>query len=292
MKSIDVCIGFDGRTEEAMNFYASVFPNAKLGLACRVGPAMAKLIGRAENSVLTRMIRIGDTEIMGLDMGPEGPLTQALSFFVHCESEAQTNLLWEKLLDGGRPAMALDQYPWADRYGWVVDRFGVSWQLIFAKSVSAFEVRPAFLFVDELYGKGNEALEFYQKIFPSSGEESVSRDAKTRVVQHAMFHLGQSKFVLMEGAGEHNFKFTQSFSLTVNCDSQDEIDHVWRELTANGGREIQCGWLEDRFGVSWQVVPWEMAQWMSDPKRADALMAAFVRMKKFDRATLAQIAEK
>lgn len=86
------------------------------------------------------------------------------------------------------------------------------------------------------------------------------------------------------------FKLNEAFSLSINCDTQDEIDYYWEKLT-EGGSEIQCGWLKDKFGVSWQVVPSILPELMSDPENAKKVTAAFMPMKKLDIETLKKSVE-
>lgn len=82
--------------------------------------------------------------------------------------------------------------------------------------------------------------------------------------------------------GGPKFKFSEAFSFVINCDTQDEIDYYWEKLIADGGREDQCGWLKDKFGFSWQVVPSIISKLMSDPERGQRVMQAILQMKKLD----------
>ena len=104
------------------------------------------------------------------------------------------------------------------------------------------------------------------------------------------FQLAGQEFVALNGGPQ--FKFTEAISLMVNCESQQEIDELWRKLTA-GGEESQCGWLKDKFGLSWQIVPTELGKLMSakDPAKANRVMQALLQMKKLDIAKLQQAAE-
>ncbi|HEY1040389.1 MAG TPA: VOC family protein [Bacteroidia bacterium] len=90
--------------------------------------------------------------------------------------------------------------------------------------------------------------------------------------------------------GGPTFKLNESFSLMISCDNQEEIDYYWNKLTADGGQESQCGWLKDKFGLSWQVVPSILPELMSNPATAQNVMQAFMKMKKFDIATLEKAA--
>jgi predicted 3-demethylubiquinone-9 3-methyltransferase (glyoxalase superfamily) len=177
--------------------------------------------------------------------------------------------------------MQLQKYPFAEMYGWCEDRFGVNWQLILGPR--AQKISPALLFANRRYGKVEEALQFYVSTFPGSEIERIARDEKTGAVVHSAFSLGGSRFVAMEGPLEPEFDFSPAFSFVVNCDSQEEIDALWLKLSAVPEAE-QCGWLCDRFGVSWQIVPAEWRRWLgeSDAAARDRLMAAILKMKRPD----------
>lgn len=94
------------------------------------------------------------------------------------------------------------------------------------------------------------------------------------------FELDGKKFMGLNGGS--NFKFNEAVSFVIACETQEEIDHYWKSLTADGGQEGNCGWLKDKFGVSWQIVPTVLPNLLSDPSRAQKVMEVFMRMKKFD----------
>jgi predicted 3-demethylubiquinone-9 3-methyltransferase (glyoxalase superfamily) len=139
--------------------------------------------------------------------------------------------------------------------------------------------------------EAEEAANFYVSLFKDSKILSVSRygDAGPGPKGSAMvveFQLAGQTFQALNG-GPH-FKFNEAISLMVHCDSQEEVDTLWSKLTANGGQESQCGWLKDRFGLSWQIVPSRFEELMKDkdPKRTQRVMQAMMTMKKFDIARL------
>lgn len=136
-----------------------------------------------------------------------------------------------------------------------------------------------FLWYD---GNAEEAVEFYLTVFPNSRRLDQMRsgagpDAKVMTVS---FELDGQRFTALNG-GPH-FKFNEAVSFVVRCDSQAEIDDFWSKLTAGGGSEVQCGWLKDRFGLSWQIVPANIADLVRNKKGMDAMMG----MKKLDIAEL------
>ena len=141
--------------------------------------------------------------------------------------------------------------------------------------------------------EAEEAANFYVSLFKDSKILTVSRsgDAGPGPKGSAMvveFQLAGQRFQALNG-GPH-FKFTEAISLMVDCDSQEEVDTLWSKLTANGGQESQCGWLKDRYGLSWQIVPNRFMQMMKDkdPKKTQRVMQAMMTMKKFDIARLEQ----
>lgn len=136
-----------------------------------------------------------------------------------------------------------------------------------------------------------EAANLYVSLFPDSKILSTSRygDAgpgPKGTVMTMEFQLAGQRILGLNG-GPY-FKFTEAFSLYVNCESQEEIDRLWNTLTANGGEESQCGWLKDKYGLSWQIVPTRLMQMIQDKdaKRSQRAMAAMLKMKKLDIAKL------
>ena len=149
-----------------------------------------------------------------------------------------------------------------------------------------------FLWFDN---NAEEAANYYTSIFKNSKILDVSRYGEVGPgpkgsVMIVKFQLAGQEFVALNGGPQ--FKFTEAISLMVNCESQQEIDELWRKLTA-GGEESQCGWLKDKFGLSWQIVPTELGKLMSakDPAKANRVMQALLQMKKLDIAKLQQAAE-
>lgn len=284
MSKFTTCLWFDGQAEQAASFYRSVFPNTRIGQIVRYGKSGAKVSGQSEGAVMTVEFVIEDLQILGLNGGPLFKFTPALSFSVACSSHDEIKTKWAKLSEGGKVRMGLDKYPWAEQYGWTTDKFGVEWQLILAPS--PHKIVPSFLFVDALFGRGEEALNHYLSIFPNSKIESIARDEKKKTIMHASFTLDGHAFALMEGEGTHGYTFNEATSIIVNCKDQNEIDLYWTKLLEGGGEESQCGWLKDKFGVSWQVSPKDLPRYMSDPATAEKAMSAILKMKKIDIATI------
>lgn len=281
MQKIHPCLWFDNQAEEAANFYVSIFKNSKIEKVVRYGESAAQASGQKKGTVMTVEFEIEGQSVLGLNGGPIFKNTPALSLFVWCDTEKEIEQLWQKLSQGGTSRFALDKYPWSEKYGWTTDKYGVEWQLILAKNRQ--KIAPAFLFVDKLFGKGEEAMNFYMSLFKNSKVESMTKDEKTKTIAHAVFSLDGQNFVLMEGQGEHHYTFSSAFSLVINCDTQDEVDQYWSKLSKEGATE-QCGWLKDKYGVSWQVTPRVLEKLISDPDpvKSEKVMKAMLTMKKLD----------
>jgi predicted 3-demethylubiquinone-9 3-methyltransferase (glyoxalase superfamily) len=290
MKKIGSCLWFNNQAEEAAKFYGTIF-DTKIKTTTRYSEASSKASGQPVGSVMTVDMEIENRWVLGLNGGPMFKFTPSFSFFVTCNSEAEITQKWKALSAGGQVRMGLDKYPWAERYGWTSDKFGVEWQLIYTNAPSTGKLAPSFLFTDKLFGKGQEAVDLYTSIFPNSKIETKMLDEKSKTIAHCRFSLNGDEFTLMEGAGEHGHSFNEAFSLMVPCDTQDEIDRYWSKLTAQGGQEGPCGWLKDKFGVSWQIVWSEMETMMRDPNKAQKAMSAILKMKKLDIAQIKAAAQ-
>ena len=149
-------------------------------------------------------------------------------------------------------------------------------------------VRPCLTFKDH----AEDAINFYVSLFPNSKVLSVLRSDGNGPLPkgslwHASFELDGQEYTAFDGGP--SFSFTEAFSLVATCETQDELDEIWERLS-EGGEEGPCGWLKDRFGVSWQVVPAALGQMMSDSKSGNPakMMEALLKMRKLDIATLEQ----
>lgn len=209
------------------------------------------------------------------------------------DKEARTKIdeVWKKLIDGGKALMELDKYPFSERYGWVQDRYGLSWQLILTNPEGDERplVIPSLLFVGDQCGKTEEATDFYLSVFKDSKRGTISRypagmePDKEGSIMFTDFQLEGQWFAAMDSAREHHFAFSEAVSFIVTCETQEEIDYYWNKLSAVPESE-QCGWLKDKYGVSWQIVPKAMNEMMSKgaPEQIDRLTQAFLPMKKLD----------
>jgi predicted 3-demethylubiquinone-9 3-methyltransferase (glyoxalase superfamily) len=271
------CLWFDGQARAAADFYSNIFPKSRV----------------LHDSGMVVMFEVMGEKIMGLNGGPIFQLNASISFMVHLDSREAIDKAWEQLSEDGTTLMQIDKYPWAERYGWIKDKFGMTWQLMLADMV---DLAPSMLFANTQYGRGNEAMELYLSIFKNSGIDikelygpgAAQTEGK---LMFGRFHIQDYSIVAMDGPGDHQFQFNEAFSYVVQCESQEEIDHYWNSLIANGGKESMCGWLVDPFGVSWQIIPATLSKLMSSPETGKNVMQALLKMKKLDIATLEKAAQ-
>jgi predicted 3-demethylubiquinone-9 3-methyltransferase (glyoxalase superfamily) len=273
--TVNPCLWFDGQAQEAAGFYASVFPDAVI-------------VGDAGIMVT---LRVADLELSLLNGGPEFKINPAMSFFYSCASAAEVDRLWALLAPGGAEMIPLGTYPFARRYGWTADKFGVNWQLILHDQEPKQRAYPSLMFTGANCGRAEEAMSFYASVFEDAAIGDISRYGpgmepdREGAVNYSQFRLGGRWLAAMDSARPHDFAFSEADSLIVTCDDQAQIDRFWARLSA-GGSESQCGWLKDKFGLSWQVVPRVLGELMSDPERARRVMPALLKMGKLDIATL------
>lgn len=284
---------FDTQAEDAVKLYTSVFPDSKTGrIACYGKEASAKH-GQKEGDILAIEFELDGQRFNALNAGPHFKINPSISLFATFESEGEVNNAWEKLGKDGKVLMALDKYPWSEKYGWLEDRFGISWQIALGdkKNTGGQSIVTFLMFVKEHAGQAEEAMKYYTSLFKNSKIEGVMRYGpnaapdKEGTVQHAQFTLEGQTFMIMDSAHAHAFNFNEAVSLVVNCDTQEEIDYYWEKLTAGGDPKAQmCGWLKDKFGVSWQVVPNILSDMMENPDitKKEKLTKAYMNMKKYD----------
>jgi len=269
------CLWFDNQAEEAADFYSTVFQDAEV---------------TDKNQIVSNLKLFGQ-RLMLLNGGDIFRPNPSISFFVVFDTEKELNEAWRKLIDGGHELMALEEYPWSKKYGWLEDRYHVSWQLSLGKVEDTGQrLTPSLMFVQDQNGKAEEAINFYTSIFEEANVRGILKytqdDPDTEGnVKHAQFTLRNYGFMAMDSSLDHNFSFTEGVSLVVTCKTQEEIDYYWTNLT-QGGQESMCGWLKDKYGVSWQIVPSILESLMADPDKSTRVMEAFTKMKKFDIETL------
>lgn len=287
------CLWFDSNAEEAATFYTSLFAESHIGKKLLYSEEGQEITGKAPGSVMTVDFTVAGLRLTGLNGGPQFAFTPAISFYVTCETEAEIDTLWAKVSEGGMALMPLDKYDWSKKYGWVQDRFGLTWQLSLEElSDEGQKVVPFLMFGGPQHGNAEAAIKLYTESFPNSAVDHMLRNSAgegtAATVQHAQFNLDGEKFMVIDGGPGHAFTFTEAISLQIMCNTQAEVDTFWDKLIADGGEEGPCGWLKDKFGVSWQVTPSVLYDMLHDPDpaRTQRVNQAVFQMKKLDIATL------
>ena len=294
MQKIIPHLWFDKEAKEAAEFYTSTFPDSKL-------TNITTIQNTPSGDCDIVSFELWGYRLMAISAGPLFKFNPSISLMVNFDpaqdKDAKTRIdkVWGKLSAGGNILMPLDKYPFSERYGWVQDRYGLSWQLILTNPEGEKRptIIPFFLFVGDVYGRAEEASDFYLSIFKRSKRGAIVRYGagqapdKEGAVMFTDFMLEDQWFAAMESAHEHKFKFNEAISLMVNCDTQEVIDYYWEKLSAVPEAE-QCGWLKDKFGISWQIVPTAMDTMMRDgnPEQIARVTQAFLKVKKFDLADL------
>ena len=293
MERITPHLWFDNQAKEAGALYTSVFPDSRI-------KNTTVLHNTPSGSVDIVTIELGGQEFTLLSAGPLFRFNPSISFLVACERKEEVDQLWAKLSEGGTPLMELGSYPFSERYGWLQDRYGLSWQLMHAGGGREIgqKITPVMMFVGKQSGRAEEAIRFYTSVFRDSGAGDMNRYGageepdREGTIRFGRFTLESEQFAAMDSAGPHDFAFNEAVSLMVHCDTQQDIDYYWERLSADPKAE-QCGWLKDQFGVSWQVVPTMMDEMLGsgDQQQIARVTEAFLQMKKFDIAKLKEAYE-
>lgn len=297
------CLWFDNNCEEAMNFYVSCFSGISAGkegskihsiqryAKGMETPGIEEMIGK----VLTGVFDLEGYRFMALDGGPVFKFNPSVSFTVNFnpsmtpDALKKLDKLWEQFLQGGKVIMELQKYPFSERYGWIQDKYGISWQLFLADPKRAYRpfIVPTFLFTEKVAGKAEEAVDFYVSFFNNSQRGMLERypagmePDREGTVMYSDFVLSNQWFAAMDSALTHGFSFNESISFMVNCADQREVDLLWERLSSVPEAE-QCGWLKDKYGLSWQIVPERMGTLLSDPdkEKVRRVMNTMLHMKK------------
>lgn len=276
----------------AARAYAAAFADAGIGAISHYGSEGTEIHGQPDGQVMVVNLTLAGLKLNLLNGGPLYKPNSAISFFVQLTSREAVDNLWRHLNDGGKTLMALDAYPWSAHYGWTADRYGFNWQIMLVDPPVSQTITPLLMFSDATRGRAEEAINLYCSLFANSGPDLISRyggDADfAHMINHGRFHLGRQNFMAMDSYVDHGIGFTEAISLAVNCPDQREIDRLWDALTADGGAPGRCGWLKDKFGVSWQIVPDQLDRLLMSPDKTASgrVMKAMLGMNKMNIAEL------
>lgn len=297
----------NGNAKEMAEFYVSILDHGKITGVSYYPKSKAEGLADFQENMAGKELTV-DFEIYGykftiINAGPEFKPNPSISFFINCESKEEVDVLWARLSGASKELMPLDAYPFSERYCWIQDRFGVSWQLIYGDPNGEWrpKIMPSLMFTDGNSGKAEEAMKFYTSVFnnakignnvnryPAGGAPNPELEGK---IMYADFTLENQWFAAMDSGHAHDFTFNEAISLLVNCEDQPEIDRLWEKLSDKPESEV-CGWLKDKYGVSWQIAPKNNDELMFNPDGSTkgTAFAAMMRMKKLNIAELEKAGE-
>lgn len=283
MQKIVPHLWFNQEASEAANFYMKVFSSSRI-------IQRTQLEGTPSGTAELIYLQLAGLELMLISAGPYFKFNPSISLLIACETPEEAQGYWDRLIEGGSVLMPFDAYAFSEKYGWLEDRFGMTWQILCVEPSQIHQkLMPFMMFVGDQCGRAEEAAAFYASLFEASSLDQILRYGEgwppnvPGTVQQMTFRLAGQQFGAMDSAYEHDFSFNEAVSLLVHCETQEEIDRLWEALSAVPEAE-QCGWLKDRYGVSWQIVPSVMNTLMAseDPAQLARVTQAFLKMKKFD----------
>jgi len=274
---------FDHAARQGAELYSSVFPDSRI-------THITTLRDTPSGDADVVSFELAGQPFMAINGGPYFKPNPSVSLLVRYNTQEEVDSAWEKLLPGGMALMELGEYPFSKRFGWLQDRFGFSWQLLYTNG-EAFsqKIVPMVMFVGRVCGRAEEAVNFWASVFKPAQIGEIMRYGKGEepdkpgTVKLASFWLMGVEFAAIDSAWDHKFAFNEAISFMVSCEDQAEIDYYWQKLSAVPEAE-QCGWLKDKFGLSWQVTSREMDEMMAlgTPEQIDRVTQAFLPMKKID----------
>lgn len=294
VKPITPHLWFDTQAREAAEFYCSVFPDSKVQSVTTIHDTPS-----GDCDVVS--FALHGQPFMAISAGPMFKFNPSVSFFVNFDpsrddrARERLDALWAALIDGGQALMPLQAYPFSPHYGWVQDRYGLSWQLILSNPGREARppIVPSLMFTGDAYGKAEEAGAFYRSVFPDSRMGQLVKypagmePDREGTVMFSDFRLDRGWFAAMDSGHAHGFGFNEAISFMVHCRDQAELDRYWAQLSSVPEAE-QCGWCKDRYGLSWQVTPAVLDELMTSGDRdtVDRVTRAFLEMKKLDVAAI------
>lgn len=288
MQGITPHLWFDTQALEAAQFYCSRFPNSRL-------VDVVSLDAPPTGDVESIYFELFGQPFMAISAGPMVTIDPSISFAVACASPQEVDDYYAEFSADGKVWMELGSYPFSERYAWVEDRYGVSWQFSFDGGQDMGQrITPTLLFVGDVAGCAKEAVEHYVSIFPDAQIEAIfpydpddAPHAEPGDIAYARFSLAGQEFAAMDSRLDHDFSFNEAVSLLITCEDQEELDRYADALSTVPEAE-QCGWVKDRYGVSWQVWPAELGVILTEGTdvQKTQVTQAFLAMKRFDLAEL------
>ncbi|MDQ3123784.1 MAG: VOC family protein [bacterium] len=302
MQKLTPCLWFDNNAEEAMNFYVSVFKDSKINhIDYYPDESLDEHFKGMSGKVINGEFELSGHPFICLDGGPLFNLNSSISFILNFDPSMGGNAAktieeyWHKLSENGRVLMPFQEYPFSKKYGWIQDKYGVTWQLMTTDPAGEDRpfITPSLMFAGQKTNRAEEAIDFYTSVFLNSQKGSLahytedSGTAKKGSLMFGDFRLNGTWMAAMDSSVEQDVTFNEAISLTIDCQDQAELGYYWERLSAVPEAE-QCGWCKDKFGVSWQIIPRRLNELLTDKDKAAAgrAMQAMMKMHKLDVAEL------
>ncbi|MBG9978588.1 VOC family protein [Ruoffia tabacinasalis] len=283
MRQLISALWFDKEAEEAVNFYTSIFENSRI---IRRETFKDTPIGDCESIDF----ELENLSFEAFNGGERADFNSSISIMVSMATDKEVDALYAKLSVGGVDLMPLDSYPFSERYAWVQDKYGVTWQIMVDENSAVKQkLKLNLLFSGESCGKAEAALNYYHEVFNQSEIEAISHysegeaeDSRAKV-NYSELSINGQKLTLMDHGLGGDFNFNEAYSLMILCGSQAEIDYYWDKLSHDPDFE-QCGWLKDQFGVHWQIMPVRLYELMKNGSEEEQkrVTQAMLNMKKLD----------
>lgn len=268
---ITPCLWFKKRANEAAAFYCQTFRNSFI----------------LESSDSSVKFSLNNLEFVALNNSPDISINDTISFSVYCGSDQEIERLYSAFSQSGEIVMPLGAYPFARKYAWVKDKFGVSWQLDVDPINNRQNIVPSVMFVNDQAPKLKEAIHFYHGIFPKPMKlfevtyppEIHMPEGCLRFAQHK---LNGYIFNFMSNNERHGSELNESVSFTVWCKDQEDINHYWNAFNSQALKIGKFGWIQDKYGLWWQILPENIASLMDAEENIQKLM----QMEKINLANL------
>ncbi|KPU43539.1 3-demethylubiquinone-9 3-methyltransferase [Oxobacter pfennigii] len=287
MQKIIPHLWYDKEAVEAVQLYVNLFEDSKI-------ISIDKIPDTPSGDAQTVDFQLAGMRFSAISAGPYFTLNPSISLMVACSSQEEVDRLYDNLSVGGAELMPLGEYPFSKRYAWIQDKYGLGWQLMLVENMSQHQrIRPVLLFAGEVCGKAEEAIDYYLSVFEESSKGYVNyyqagepKDGRAKI-NYSELNIQGNQFVAMDHGFGGDFTFNEAFSLMILCANQAEIDYFWDKLSFVPEAE-QCGWVKDQFGLSWQIVPYNMNEIMASGTKEEVkrITEAFLKMKKLDIAAL------
>lgn len=291
MQKIIPHLWFNTEAKAAAEFYTSIFPNSKI-----TSSSVFKNTPSGDSEIVS--FNLNGFSFMAISAGPYFTANPSISFMVNFDPsrdlDAQKNLeiMWSQLSEEGKALMELGEYPFSKKYGWIQDKFGISWQLMLTNPEGEERpfIIPSLLFTQDKAGKAEAATDYYLSVFKNSRRGALARypagmePDKEGTIMFTDFQIEGQWFAAMDSAHQHAFTFNEGISLLVNCENQEEINYYTDKLSAVPEAE-QCGWVKDAYGVSWQMNPsalMDKVMSTGTPEQIARVTQGFLSMKRFD----------